>query len=432
MSERKAADSSPTLPAEALNGHAVAPPRAAPDEHAVPMDLPKLSTGAAAVITLVLVALFVCLFLLGWVPHSRRLARADAEVAENTRSAPIVEVVKPRVGARDDELLLPADVRANQMTAIFARASGYLKTLPPGIDIGAQVKAGQMIAEIDSPELDAQLEQAKASLEQARVAAIRAEQQYLLTESTLKRYESASLSNAIAQQDLDEKRSQQSVASSSLKEAQANLLVARASVKRLSEMQEFERVTAPFGGVITSRPYDAGALISPTDTGAGKELFRIEQVDVLRVNANVPQGYATDIRTGQTADLLVRNYPGRAFSGVVARSSGAIDPNTRTLLVEVDIPNPDGQLLPGMYGQLRFQCHRDQPPVIVPTSAFVFDAEGMRVAVLEGGRAKFRRVTLGRDFGAEAEVLTGLTGDDTVVNNPGALADGAEVTVKKR
>jgi RND family efflux transporter MFP subunit len=342
-----------------------------------------------------------------------------------------VDVIAPKVGKTEDVLMLPADIRPNQMTAIFARASGYLKPLPAGIDIGAHVEAGQVIAEIAAPDVDAQLEQSKAALQQATVASVRAEQEYALNQSTLTRYEEALKNKAVSEQDVEERRTQQSVGQSALMEAKANVVALDAAVKRLVELQGFQKVAAPFSGVLTFRGYDTGALISPGDS-TGKELFRLEQSDVLRASANVPQSFATDVKIGQVAEILVRNYPEREFPGTIARSAGSVDPATRTMRVEVDVANKDAVLLPGMYGQIRFHIHRDRPALTLPTSALVFGAEGVRIVVIENGHAKYRTVTLGRDLGVEVEVVAGLAAADAVINNPGPLVDGAAVVVKTK
>jgi RND family efflux transporter MFP subunit len=401
----------------------------APTDHALAVNLPRVSAITMAVITITLLSLLAALFFIGWIPHSRKLALANLSAKEASERTPTVEVLSPRAAAVDETLLLPGDLRANQSTAIFARASGYLKPLPAGIDIGAKVTKGQVIAEIASPELDTQLDQAKATLEQVRTTAARAEQQLALAVSTRDRYESAFTTHAVSQQELDERRNQQSVSTSALAEARASVVVAEAAVKRLTELQSFETVTAPFSGTITARGYDSGALISSGDAGGGKELFRIEQTDVLRADVNIPQSHATDITIGQTADLLVRNFPGRTFPGTIARSAGSIDQATRTLRVEIDVPNADGTLLPGMYVEVRFHVHRETPPLILPTSALLFGSSGVTIAVLEGDRVRIRKITTGRDFGAEAEILGGLSASDVVINNPGILADGQSVSV---
>jgi RND family efflux transporter MFP subunit len=402
------------------------------DEHEIPTDLPEVGAVGVILIAVVVLALFGGLFLLGWMPHEKRQAEARQEAKEAVEIRPIVDVTRPKSSGAPVDLVLPGDVQANQTTAIYARTNGYLKALPPGIDIGAPVKAGQLIAEIAAPEVDAELEQAKASLEQANVNVGRATNEYNFNKGTFERYEGLSKTGGVTQQQLDEKRAAYNIATSSLKAAQASVLAAQAAVKRLTEMQGFERVVAPFDGVITARNYDAGALISVANTGAGKELFRVDQTDTLRVYVSVPQGSSTDVRPGQEAELIVRNYPGQPFKGKVARSAGALDEATRTLKVEVDVPNADHRLLPHMYGQVRFKIPRGRPALLLPTSAFVFGTEGMRVTVLEGDKVHYRSVVVGRDFGSEAEVASGVSADEWVVTNPGEhLADGMEVAVAK-
>jgi RND family efflux transporter MFP subunit len=400
------------------------------DHDAIPTDLPQVGALGVAMIAVVVLALFGGLFLLGWMPHKKQQEEARNEAREAANTKPIVDVTHPRPANGDVDLVLPGDVQANQTTALYARTNGYLKPLSPGIDIGTEVKAGQLLAEIAAPEIDAELEQARAALEQANVTVGRATNEYNFNKGTYDRYEGLSKTGGVTQQQLDEKRAALNIATSSLKAAQASVLAAQAAVKRLSELQGFQKVTAPFDGTITDRNYDAGALISATNTAAGKELFRLDDTHTLRVFVSVPQGYATDVKPGQAADLLVRNYPGQPFKGTVTRTAGAIDPATRTLRVQVDIPNLDHKLLPHMYGQIRFKIPRQRPALVLPTSAFIFNAEGMRVAVVDGNKVHYRPVTLGRDFGSEAEVASGVTAKDQVVTNPGEhLADNMDVTI---
>ena len=400
------------------------------DEHVIPDDLPKVSGGAVVVIAVVVLVLFGGLFLLGWIPHRHRLAEAAADAKEAVEARPIVDLITPKRSDPTVDLMLPADVQAYQQTSLFARTSGYLKPLSAGIDIGAEVKAGQVMAEISAPEVDAELEQAKASLQQASVTVERAKKENAFAKGTYDRYTGLSKTGGVTEQQLEEKRVAWSISESSLKAASSNVAVADAAVKRLSATQAFQQIVAPFDGVITARNFDSGALISAT---GAREMFRLAQNDKLRVFVNVPQTYATDVRNGQEAELYVRNAPGKAFKGIVARSSEAIDPNTRTMRTEVDIPNGDRWLKPGMWGQVRFKIHQTQPPVVVPTSALIFGSDGMKVATVEAGdKVKFKKVVVGRDFGSEAEVASGLDGTERVVSNPGdRLADGVEVALHK-
>jgi RND family efflux transporter MFP subunit len=399
----------------------------------IPVDLPEVSRGAAVVIGVVALVLLGALFLIGFIPHNKRQGEARRDADEAASVKPVVDVMQPKRSEPVINLVLPADVQAFQTTSIFARTNGYLKPLPPGIDIGAKVKAGQLLAEISAPEVDAELEQAKASLQQANVNVGRSTNEFNLRKSTFDRYTGLSQTGGITAQQLDEKKADFNIAQSSLKAAQASVAAAEASVKRLTETQGFQKVVAPFDGVITARNYDAGALISASTSGAaaGKELFRLAQSDTLRVFANVPQTYATEVKPDQEADLLVRNFPGKPFTGKLTRTSGAIDPATRTLRVEVDLPNAKQELYPGMWGQVRFKINQARPPVVVPTSAFVIGADGVKVAVVDAAdKIHLKKVTIGRDFGADAEVVDGLTGEERVVTNPGErLAEGVEVKV---
>ena len=404
------------------------PPHA--DEHAVPTDLPDVSRGAVLLIGLVVLALFAGLFLLGWRPHAAKQAEAKAFADEQAGQKPIVDVARPKRSTAGNVLTLPGNVEAAQSTALQARTNGYLKALHA--DIGDRVKAGKLLAEIAAPEVDAELEQAKASLQQAQVTVGRATNEFNFNKATFDRYTGLSETGGVTQQQLDERRSAFNIANSSLKAANANVAAAEAAVKRYTELQSFQRIVAPFDGTITARGYDLGALVSSTAAaGTGRELFRIEQTTALRAFVTVPQGYVTAVRPGQEADLLVRNFPGKPFKGKVERTAGALDPATRTLRVEVEFPNPDGVLFPGMYGQVRFDLKPEHPPLTVPTAALVFGPDGMRVAVVgPDDKVQFRPVALGRDYGNEAEVAEGLTGDERVVTNPGdRLANGVEVTV---
>jgi multidrug efflux pump subunit AcrA (membrane-fusion protein) len=234
------------------------------DEHVAAVDLPPVSGRAVVLIVAVVLVLFAALFLLGWMPHSRRQAEARADAAEAADARPVVNVTRPKSSDAAQELVLPGDVRADQSTAVFARTSGYLKPLPEGIDIGARVKAGHVIAEISAPEVDAELEQAKATLEQANVTVGRATNEFNFNKATFERYQGLSQTGGVTAQQLDERRSQLNIATSSLKAAQANVSAATAAVKKLAELQGFQKVVAPFDGTITTRNYDAGALVSAT------------------------------------------------------------------------------------------------------------------------------------------------------------------------
>lgn len=401
------------------------------EEEAVPLeDLPKVRSWTVALAALIVVAALIGLFLLGYVPRERRLRELNSETAAAQDARPTVEVATPKRSATAVELILPADARPMQETAVYPRTSGYLKRLL--VDIGDHVKAGQLLAEIDTPEVDADLAQAQAAVGQAQANAAKAQGDYELAQNTLKRYEGFATTGGLTEQQLEEKRVAFTEAKSALDAAKANVTSAQATVQKLTALQGFEKIVAPFAGTVTSRNYDVGALMSPTNTGAGKELFRIEQTDTLRAFVNVPQAYVTSDRTGQKAFLTVRNYPGRDFVGTIARSSGSLDPATRTLRYEIDFPNAEGTLLAGMYAQVRLSDAQEQPPMVVPTSALVFDSGGTRVWVVDDGKVHFKKIEVGRDLGTEVEIASGLSGQEAVVTNPGErLSDGVEVQIAR-
>jgi membrane fusion protein, multidrug efflux system len=387
----------------------------------------RIGTAGVAVFAMLFVAVLVGLFLLGWYPHRQLQADIQADLAATRDALPVVAISTPKKQAQTRRVMLPADVQAFQHTLIFARANGYLKKL--SVDIGQRVEAGQLLAEIEAPEVDAQLERARAAVREAEANVQKTEVDQTLGESTLQRYNSID-PKAITQQQVDEVRAQLRRAVTSVDVARASLASSQAEVRQLEAQQGFQKVIAPFSGVITARNVDVGALISSSSGGSTKELFQIDQVDTLRVFVKVPQDYATAARPGKPAELKVGNYPNRVFAGTVVRSSGSIDPDSRTLRVEVDVPNRENLLLPGMYGQVTLEVTRDRPVVLIPTSAMIYDATGLSVATVQGGRIKLQRVTAGQDMGTEMEITDGLTGSESVISNPGGrLEDGAEVQV---
>jgi RND family efflux transporter MFP subunit len=393
----------------------------------IPKDLPRIGSVGVAILTMLFVAALAGLFLLGYLPHRRLQAEVNADAADGDDARPVVKVVFP-IRQRDaTNLDLPADIRAFQQTLIYPRTTGYLKRLL--VDIGDRVQAGQLLAEIDTPEIDAQLNQARAAVQQARANLEKTRTDFALAQTTLQRYQDVG-DGGVAKQQLDEKQAQLDQAKAGLDVAQANLAASQAEVQRLEALQGFEKIHAPFAGVISTRNYDIGALLSASAAGSGRELFQIDQIDTLRVFVNVPQAYAADIQAGRKAELLVRNYPGRSFEGTITRSAGSIDPTTRTLRVQIDVDNRENRLFAGMYGQLKFQISRKKPPLLVPTSALVYNADGLSLALVKDGRVRFQKVSTGRDLGTEIEIVDGLAGDEQVISNPGEqIREGYEVQV---
>jgi len=342
--------------------------------------------------------------------------RADAALKRETRDAAVstVSVVHPKAGAASEELALPGNIQAFVATPIFARTNGYLKKWY--FDIGSRVKTGDLLAEIETPEVDRQLDQARADLATAQ-ANLR------LAVTTAERYQALLQSESVAKQDVDDK-----VGDRQAKQASADS--AASNVRRLEEMQRFQKVYAPFAGVITARNIDTGALIDAGANSPGKELFDLAATDKLRVYVNVPQTYSREATPGRDADLTLAEMPGRHFRGKIVRTSDSIDPVSRTLLTEVDVDNLTGELLPGAYVSVHFELAAHARAVTLPADTLIFRAEGLRVAVVRNGRAELVAVTPGRDFGNEIEIIAGVTPKDAVIENPSdSLTSGALVRV---
>lgn len=340
-----------------------------------------------------------------------------AEPAAGTAAA-VVATAPARLADTATTLLLPGTIQGLQETPIYARTDGYVMRWTA--DIGARVRRGRLLAEIASPELDQELEQGRAQLAEARTA-------LGLASTTLARYEAMAADSVITRQELDERQAAFDGGQESVEREAAN-------VRRLSELRGFRSVVAPFNGVITARNVSLGSLItvsggSAAVDGAAAPLFEIAQSDTVKVGINVPQAFAPGIAPGQDADLVLREFPSRTWSGRVARTAGALDPSSRTLRVEVEVPNPDGRLLPGMYAQVRFIARRTTPPLEIPAAALILGTEGPRVAVVDStGRLRRVPVELGRDLGPTVEVLTGLPEGATVVlDAPDALTEGTPV-----
>jgi RND family efflux transporter MFP subunit len=360
---------------------------------------------AEIVIVLVVIGLII-----GLVP--RWLARHKLLAERRTDSVWTVNVISPTPSKPDLGTPLPAEVQAFVQASIHARASGYLKNW--FVDIGDHVTNGQALAEIDTPELDQQLAQAKAELDQAKAALD-------LAKITADRWTELLKTASVSEQETAEKQADQVL-------KQANVEAARANVQRLEDLKNFDRVTAPFDGTITARNTDIGQLIA---AGSGPELFRMAQTDPLRVYVRVPQPFVHALASGQKAQLTFSELPGRIFEAEVTRTAGAVDPTSRTLQVELQIPNPRGEILAGSYAQVRFNEAAVPNGLTLSDNALIFRSQGMQVAVVGAdNKVNLRSVTLGRDFGNTVEVLDGLQAGDRVINNPpDSIADGMTVQV---
>jgi RND family efflux transporter MFP subunit len=360
-------------------------------------------------------------------PHLERERKLNAAAAAVSVALPRVPVVKAKTASAAAERVLPGDSHPLLEAAIYARTAGYLKSRR--VDIGDHVKEGELLAEISSPEVDAQLEQARALqlLTTANLARDQANSAVADTELTRSRRLLAR--QAAPQQEFETFLARDRVADANVVATEANLRVNEADIHRLETMKSFQNVTAPFSGVITARNYDPGDLVTADNPGSSREMFHLVRTDTLRVFANVPQVFSTDVKVGDKAVVYRREDPKRTFSGTITRTADALDLSTRTLLTEVQVPNPDGALRPGMYLQVKFVFERQVPTVLIPAAALSTRAEGPRLAVLDAqNRVHYRTVELGRDFGMETEVLAGIDPGETVVVNPSDdLSEGTVV-----
>jgi RND family efflux transporter MFP subunit len=380
-----------------------------------PADLPGQLTARRRMI-IFLVALFCAGFaffiVLGI--SSRIEAEKGLERKVKSSAIPLVTVIHPETGSKAQEIELPGTTEAFTEAPIYARTSGYLKQWY--LDIGAHAKRGQLLAEIETPELDQQLEQAENSLKTAQA-------NLQLAGVTADRWVYLLKTNVSSKQETD-----QAVSDYHAKKATAD--AAEANVRRLQRLQQFERVYAPFDGVITARDTDIGALIQNGDSTGQKELFHLAAIDKLRVYISVPEVYATGVKSGEAVTLTLDAFPGETFSGTIVRNSNSIDLTSRTLKVEVDVDNPAGRLLPGAYAFVHLKIPAAAAAVTIPTNTLLFRAEGLRVALVHSGEVKLVPVTIGRDYGSKVEVTTNLSADDAVVIDPSdSIADGSRVEI---
>jgi len=343
--------------------------------------------------------------------------KAKAALVKETRALaiPTVSLIHPKLGAPQTEIILPGNVQAFTDSPIYARTNGYLKKWY--VDIGARVKTGQLLADIETPELDQQLDQARADLNTAQA-------NFRLAGITAARYQELLKTDSVSKQDVDN-------ATGDFEAKKAMVASAEYNVKRLEQLQSFEKIYAPFDGVITARNTDIGHLINSGAGGPATELFHIAAIQQLRVYINVPQQYSQSTKPGLIADLTLPEYPGRRFKGTLVRTAEAIDVASRTLLIEVDVDNRTGEILPGAYAEVHLKAPAATPALILPVSALIFRSQGLQVATVRDGKtATLVNITLGRDLGSEVEVSSGLTPDDLVVANPpDSLVSGEAVRV---
>jgi RND family efflux transporter MFP subunit len=358
----------------------------------------------------------VIIVIAGILPRIQARTALKKETAE--MAVPAVVTVKPKRSAPAQEIVLPASVQAFLDAPIYARTNGYLKKWY--VDIGGHVKAGQLLAEIDTPEVNQQLRQSLADLATAQA-------NLNLSKITADRYAGLLKSDSVSKQESDN-------AAGDYEAKQANLQSAQANVKRLQELLSFQKIYAPFAGVITARNTDVGALIdSGSGGGVRTELFHVVQPDKLRVYVSVPQAYSQAAKPGLTADLTLSEFPGRRFEGKLVRTANAIDPTSRTLLVEIAVNNPTGQLFTGSYAEVHLKLPTAASAFILPVNTLLFRAEGLRVAsVGDGQKVELKPITIGHDFGSEVEVVAGLDGNENVIiNPPDSVVNGETVRISQ-
>jgi RND family efflux transporter MFP subunit len=378
-----------------------------------------------------LIALLAALAIAAFGISQRRSHEAEVRQWTQEQAVPTVAVITPRAGASTQHLVLPGTVQAWFEAPIYARVNGYLKKW--NFDFGAQVKKGDVLAEIETPDLDAQLAASEAKLNSARAVVKVREAEEQFAQSTFQRWRD-SPKGVVSVQEQESKLADYNSAKARLVSAQAEVAADQGDVDRLRTMSNFKNITAPFDGIVTARETDVGALInagSGTGGGSGPELFRVADVHMMRVYVQVPQQLSAGIKAGLNADLHLPQYPSKTFKATVATTSSAINPSARTLLVELHAGNPDGELQPGAYAQVDFELPSDPNIVHVPTSALVFREHGMEVAAIGADNTvELRPIKLGRNLGTEVEVVQGLKLSDRLVNSPpDSLATGDKVRV---
>ena len=340
------------------------------------------------------------------------------QLAGTTKSLEVqsVNVIHPQRGQSSSDLTLPGMIQAFSQSPIYARVDGYVRTWY--VDIGAHVTKGQLLAVIDAPEVDQQLNHARAVLKQA-------ESGLALAKTTAPRYQELIKTNSVSQQEVDQNN--QNLAAQA-----ANVQAAAAAVSRLEQMQAFEKIVAPFDGVITQRKTDFGDLVNAGNAGVGRELFQISQNNVVRVFVTVPEEFSQQVRPGTKASMDLTSLPNRHFKTAVTRTAESIDPISRTLTVELDVPNPSGELLPGAYANAHFHVPVDVAPLVLPASTILFQGDGPQVGVVNSrNQVELRKVTLGHDFGDTIQIVTGVRPADAVIANPpDSLISGMRVAVQ--
>jgi RND family efflux transporter MFP subunit len=385
------------------------------DEQALPLDEVEVRKRPRKPWLVLGIGLIAVVAVFGWGVWSRVRARTalSSETAQVARQA--VSVVPPKRTAPAQEIILPGNVQPFIASPIYSRTNGYLKKWY--VDIGARVAQGQLLAVIETPEVDQQLQQSISNLNTAKA-------NLALAETTRNRYQGLLQDNAVSQQDVDN-------AVGTYNANRATVEANQANVRQLEALQSFEKIYAPFTGVITARNIDIGDLINSGSSGGVKtDLFHISQPGTLRVYVNVPEEYSQGVKTGMTADLSLAEFPGRKFQGKLVRTADAINMTTRTLLIEIDVDNPAGTLLTGSYAEVHLAVPAQASTFLLPVNTLIFRSEGLRVGIVKDGKVVLSAVTAGHDFGNEIEIVAGLkAGDQVVINPPDSIVSGQTVEI---
>jgi RND family efflux transporter MFP subunit len=387
----------------------------------------------------VVIGVFAVLLVLALRPRQQK-DREVAEAVARTQGVATVLVSKATLSPARGDLVLPGTIQAIVESPIFARSEGYLRKRL--VDIGDEVREGQLLAVVEAPEVDKQVQQAQATfsraeaaLAQTRAALSQSETQLKLAEVTAQRWNTLFAKRVVSRQEADEKQAAFDARRADFDAARANVAAANeavaashADLRRLMDMKGFQELRAPFSGIITARNTDVGSLIRG-GSSEGRELYRLAQLETVRIMVNVPQMNVPAIRVGEQAKVTVQERPGRVFPGKIVRTANALDPSTRTLLTEIHVRNPDHVLLPGMYAQASITSAQSAPTIIISGDTIVIRADGPQVAVVrEDGRVHFQKIVLGRDYGTETEVPSGLAGGESLVINPGDdIQEGVQV-----
>jgi len=357
-------------------------------------------SGRFWLVIVILLVVFGLLFVLGWLPRHRKDAARDEANQAQIAAKPVVTVQSAKAAPDTTSITLPADLRSQHETELFARVNGFVQSWKA--DIGQRVRKGQILATITTPELDQQIAQAQANLALAR--------------TSFGRLQSVSLPGAISKQELDA--------------GQAQYLAQQAVVKQLQAQRSFRQVIAPFNGTVTQRNVDVGTLVTGGNA-VGSQLFKVEQTDTLRAFVDVPQNFVRSIKRGLQANVIVPEFPNKPFKGMVSRDAEALDPQTRTLRTEVRLPNRNGQLRPGTYGQVRFKLPQTAPSILISANALVPSGTEQKVAMVQDGKIHYQNIVVSRDFGSNLEVSQGLKGGELLVINPCEnLTEGLDVNTK--